>query len=143
MGGPGSGYFEHAGRPGLVGGSSGGGGGGGSGGAAAKERAEKHRQARESLTRITREAEVRIAETLAAYEESKTETTFIFDTDGNLLLQGTENKPDSTVVPSKEVARDRIVIHNHPNQSPPSFADFEVAIESSAKEERILTGGYQ
>lgn len=50
MGGPGSGFFDHAGRPGLVGGSSGSG-GGGAGVKAARDRAEKHARERRERER--------------------------------------------------------------------------------------------
>ena len=154
MGGPGSGYFEHAGRPGLVGGS-GPGGAGLRGSRDARERSQRHEQARrnreeaerkaeEERTRtLAPEAERRIAEKLKDYEADTKESSFVFDKDGRLLWEGTEGKRGEAPNPPGKLLKDNIVIHNHPDQTAPSVNDLEVSLKSSAKEERILTAGYQ
>ena len=154
MGGQGSGYFEHAGRPGLVGGS-GPGGAGLRGSREARERSQRHEQARrnreeearkaedERTRTLAPEAEQRIAEKLKDYEADTKESSFVFDKDGKLLWEGTEGKRGEAPNPPGRLLRDNIVVHNHPDQTAPSVNDLGVALKSSAKEERVLTAGYQ
>ena len=154
MGGPGSGYFEHEGRPGLVGGSTAGG-AGLRGAHEARERARRHEQQRrlreeeerrveeERQRTLPPETEHRIAEKLKDYEADTKESSFVFDKDGKLLWEGTEGKRGEAPNPPGKLLKNNIVVHNHPDQTAPSVNDLAVSLKSSAKEERVLTAGYQ
>lgn len=114
IGGPGSGHFGHAGRPGLVGGS-----------------------APSKLSSRLNEIEKNIS-------NHSTEHTYVFDKRGNSLIENRIGDEFSVGFSKEEVAKfnGAILTHNHPDNSPISLGDIVFLQEHNLQELRAVTKDY-
>lgn len=153
MGGQGSGYFNHAGRPGLLGGSASGGGGSG-GTSSTRERAEKHREAREALSEKTTKAVKEFAE---KYRDKTKEWMQIIDPKTGKVDYEEEGSEDEVGDPEvlEGKTEGKIQIHNHPVDTtgdnpdypdnankPPSAQDLGKFFDDKPKEFLVVSKDY-
>ncbi len=136
LGGPGSGNFDHPGRPGEVGGSGEGGGGGGKATSKDIDTAMKAWQQNLASLKASSESSYNIRKGVykgfaEKHDDSAIEHMILLSEDNKIMgaLQGNEN---SVSIPKDTVLKDMHLVHNHPGETYPSLspADITVAIKN-------------
>ena len=152
MGGQGSGYFQHAGRPGEIGGSTSGGRGGGKkpSSSKARERSLEHQEQREVQDALPPPVQESIKKLGDTIRHNDAETLIVIDAKTGKELarvQGTHDEAGEISDATAAKMTGNIEIHNHPDlpgdkDVPLSWPDLQGFLEGDSRQIIAVTPGY-